>query len=460
MENLNEIIVVLKKLSLNGKGLYLDNIIELCNKDYNMERANVTSKLNKGVDLNIIEKVENKYEKLSYRINKDSIKESKVSNTGEIFKNDDTLSYIDKMYEEVKYKALNEKLLDDIKVNIKTYIKELETNENFPDNESTILSETHDQKWYDTRIKSLEAELARKDDIIYNMSKYFHNINSYNVPCKTQPPWQLEDSDKSFVVLEDISPCDNIDKTSSKKNDNTVNSVVESNMKKLENQLIDLRKKYKERYYKDHFVKIKDISINNSSNALDDLTEINSENNNDINPKDSLKHSETKNSSIDKAVIYKKIKKKSVLVVGDSLLNGIEESKLSKDRHIRVQPISGAKIKDISNNLHELIQNDLKTIILHVGTNNSVEDTPEDIYHDFISLKTRIDDKIPNCQGLISCLIRRSGNIKANKTAEKVSNFIKLAKLKFIENGNITDKHLGRRGLHLNRNVNIIFAET
>ena len=363
------------------------------------------------------------------------------------------------MYEEVKYKALKEKLLDDIKVDIKTYIKELETNEKFPNNDSTILSEIHDQKWYDTRIKSLETELARKDDNFYNMSKCFHNINSYNVRCKTQLPWQLEDSDKSFVVLEDISPCDNKGKTSSKKNDNTANPVEESNIKKLENQLIDVRKKYKEHYYKDHFVKIKDISINNSSNALDDLIETNSENNNDVNPKDSLKDSEKKNSSIDKAVINKKIKKKSVLVVGDSLLNGIEESKLSKDRHIRVQPISGAKIKDIGNDLDELIPNDLKTIILHVGTNNTVEDTPEDIYNDLISLKTKIEDKIPNCQVLVSCLIRRSDNVKANKTAGKVNNFIKLAKLKFIENGNITDKHLGRRGLHLNRNGNIIFAK-
>ena len=78
-------------------------------------------------------------------------------------------------------------------------------------------------------------------------------------------------------------------------NDNTTNPVVESNMKKLENQLTDVRKKYEERYYKDHFVKIKDISINNPSNALDDLIETNSENNNDVNPKDSSKDSERKN---------------------------------------------------------------------------------------------------------------------------------------------------------------------
>ena len=146
MENLNEIIVVLKKLSLDGKGLYLNNIIELCNKDYHMERANVISKLNKSVDLNVIKKVKNKYGKLSYRINKDAIKESQVSNTEEIFENDDTLSYIVKMYEEVKYKALKAKLLGNIKVDIKTYIKELETNEKFPNKDSTILSETHDQK--------------------------------------------------------------------------------------------------------------------------------------------------------------------------------------------------------------------------------------------------------------------------------------------------------------------------
>ena len=163
--------------------------------------------------------------------------------------------------------------------------------------------------------------------------------------------------------------------------------------------------------------------------------------------------------NIDKAGIYKKIKKKFVLVVGNSLLNGIAESKLSKDRHIRVQPISGAKIKDISNNLDELIHNDLKTIIMHVGTNNAVEDTPEDIYNDLISLKLKIEDKIPSCQVVVSCLIKRSDNVKANKTAEKVNSFTKLAKLKFIDNGNITDKHLGRRGLHLNRNGNIIFAK-
>ena len=54
MENLKETIIAFKKLSQDGKGLYSNNIIELCNKDYNMERANIISKLNKDVDLSII----------------------------------------------------------------------------------------------------------------------------------------------------------------------------------------------------------------------------------------------------------------------------------------------------------------------------------------------------------------------------------------------------------------------
>ena len=222
MENLNEITVASIKLSQDGKSLYLENIIELCNKDYNMERANIISKVSNGVDLKLIKKAENKHGKLSYLINKDAIKESKVRNTDEIFENDDTLSSIDNMCEEVRYKAsidnmceevrykasidniceevrykaLKEKLLDDIKVDVRKYITKLEVNEKFSRNDSTILSETHDQKWYDARIKSLETELPRKNGIIYNMSKYFHNINSHNASCKTQLPWQFEDSGK------------------------------------------------------------------------------------------------------------------------------------------------------------------------------------------------------------------------------------------------------------------------
>ena len=110
-----------------------------------------------------------------------------------------------------------------------------------------------------------------------------------------------------------------------------------------------------------------------------------------------------------------------------------------------MQPISGAKIKYISNNLDGLIHNDLKTIILHVGTKNTVEDTLEDIY-DLISLITRIEDKISKCKVLISYQVLIRIMSKPTKPQKKS---------KFIDNGNITDKHLGRRGLHLNSDFHL-----
>ena len=110
-----------------------------------------------------------------------------------------------------------------------------------------------------------------------------------------------------------------------------------------------------------------------------------------------------------------------------------------------MQPISGAKIKYISNNLDGLIHNDLKTMILYVGTKNTVEDTLEDIY-DLISLITRIEDKISKCKVLISYQVLIRIMSKPTKPQKKS---------KFIDNGNITDKHLGRRGLHLNSDFHL-----
>ena len=47
----------------------------------------------------------------------------------------------------------------------------------------------------------------------------------------------------------------------------------------------------------------------------------------------------------------KNTKKKTILIVCDNMVSGIEESKLSKTSHIRAQPLSVAKIEDLEANL-------------------------------------------------------------------------------------------------------------
>ena len=146
---------------------------------------------------------------------------------------------------------------------------------------------------------------------------------------------------------------------------------------------------------------------------------------------------------------YRKIKKKTVLIVGDSMLNGIEESKLSKTRHIRVQSIPGGKIDDIKENLNDLLHEELQKVIIHVGTNNAMTDTPKEIFEKLTSLKCHIESILPKCEVTISNLIMRTDEPKAAKINEEANRLIKWTNIIFLENSNIKGKQLGKRGLHL-----------
>ena len=73
------------------------------------------------------------------------------------------------------------------------------------------------------------------------------------------------------------------------------------------------------------------------------------------------------------------------------MLNGNKESKLSKTRHIRVQPIPGEKVDDIKENLNDLLHEELQKVIIHVDTNNAMTDTPKEIFEKLISLKHQIE---------------------------------------------------------------------
>ena len=109
---------------------------------------------------------------------------------------------------------------------------------------------------------------------------------------------------------------------------------------------------------------------------------------------------------------YRKIKNKTVLIVGDSILNGIKENKLSKTRHIRVQPIPGGKIDDIKENLNDLLHEELQKVIIHVGTNNAMTDTPKEIFEKLISLKHQIESILPKYEVTSSNLIMRTDEPK------------------------------------------------
>ena len=167
---------------------------------------------------------------------------------------------------------------------------------------------------------------------------------------------------------------------------------------KLENQLKVIRSEYKEQYYSHHVSKLSDSSIVefqstsfvDASNNTSDKAEVADSNNNII-----LVNSEKQIHQIFISQKVKKVKKKTVLIVGDSIVNGIEESNLSQTRHIRVQTLSGAKIEDLKV---------LEKVLLHVETNNALSDSPEDIFSKLISSVDSINCSLPKCNIIISDL--------------------------------------------------------
>ena len=96
------------------------------------------------------------------------------------------------------------------------------------------------------------------------------------------------------------------------------------------------------------------------------------------------------------------------------MINVMEESKLSKTWHIRVQPIPGAKKEDVESNLDELLHKDLRTIVIHIGTKNSVIDSPQVFFDKLLSLKKETQSVIPNSKVMLSNLIKRTCNRQAS----------------------------------------------
>ena len=285
---------------------------------------------------------------------------------------------------------------------------------------------------FNQKIKSLEETIAKQnkklDDLFNKLSEDKINITKANPPMKN--------------ICEEKTVSEDPTKEGKLKKEKIA--------KKLDAQLIAVRKKYREDYYKNHFSKTKP-SKSNSNNFSHTKKNVETSNN----ELDESNLSETRKKKIEN---YRKIKKKTVLIVGDSMLNGIEESKLSKTRHIRVQPIPGGKIDDIKENLNDLLREELQKVIIHVGTNNAMTDTLKEIFEKLISLRLPLYHVRLPCEVTISNLIMRTDEPKAAKINEEVNRSIKLANMNFVENSNIKEKQLGKRGLRLNTQGNKMLA--
>ena len=105
-----------------------------------------------------------------------------------------------------------------------------------------------------------------------------------------------------------------------------------------------------------------------------------------------------------------------------------------------------------------MLHEDLETVIIHAGTNNATTDNPQIIVDTLITLKQNIEGSLPKNRVIIGKLIARTDNTKANRAIRKTNRLIKELQIQTVDNSNISEKHLRKRGLHLNQEGNTVFA--
>ena len=190
----------------------------------------------------------------------------------------------------------------------------------------------------------------------------------------------------------------------------------------------------------------------NTSAAFQDINNYNI--NNDLRNGNNLnKYNEFKGNNVDIINVYEHElnasalwKRGTTLIVGDSMLYGLDESRL-KTCKVRIYP--GASIEDMHYNLIPLLRKKPTTIIVHAGANNCVNDNSTQIIEKLLRLKEFILQRLPNCKVIFSSLVYRFDDAKAQLTTLMTNKNFKNLGEDIIDNSNIGTKHLGRIGLHM-----------
>ena len=101
--------------------------------------------------------------------------------------------------------------------------------------------------------------------------------------------------------------------------------------------------------------------------------------------------------------------------------------------------------------LYPLLRKEPDHIILHVGTNDCVNHSADNVVTDILKLKRHIEDTMPGIKVIISTPVTRFDRKldACERVNDVISNLMNL-NIPYLDNTNIVRKHIGKKGLHLN----------
>ena len=144
---------------------------------------------------------------------------------------------------------------------------------------------------------------------------------------------------------------------------------------------------------------------------------------------------------------------KTVLVVGDSMLNQLDEVRLSEatDTNVKVRSFGGVNVTTLKEEkIIPLLHKKPEAVILHVGTNDATYKPSDNILNELLQLKHFIEDQLKGCKVIFSLPIIRTDNSKAMLTIKRLNERMKSLKVNYCLNMNIDESCLGKKGHHMN----------
>ena len=143
----------------------------------------------------------------------------------------------------------------------------------------------------------------------------------------------------------------------------------------------------------------------------------------------------------------------TVLIMGDSMLHGIDERRMSKNGLVKVRCFPGSTVADLKNfYMQPLLSKKPSHVIMHIGTNDAAnkDSTADIILNSLLDIKKEIEATLPNVTVTVSTPIKRTDKSSAGKTIDELNRKIRSLRLSTVDNNNIGFKEIGRKGLHLN----------
>ena len=145
--------------------------------------------------------------------------------------------------------------------------------------------------------------------------------------------------------------------------------------------------------------------------------------------------------------------KNTVLIAGSSMINSLDETRMSRKFNVKVRSNNGATSIDMVDHLNAFLRKKPDHLIFHVGTNDasSKDVTSEILYARLLRLKSFAEFRVPGLNVVISCPTVRTDNLAANRKILELRKKLISEGVNIISNENISAAHLGKKGLHLNK---------